>query len=84
MAPMLSTLDVLRQALLSAHDHLTAETLAAVLREIPDELLASEWGRRRGAKTINRSGPTGNWAKHNPNVNNCRCARCHLRRVRQK
>ncbi len=60
------------------------DALADFLREVPDTAIASEWGRRRGAKTLNRSGPTGFWSKHNPNVDNCRCQKCGEKRKRME
>ncbi len=55
------------------------ERLAAFLREVPDTLIASEWGRRRGAKTINRRGG-GIWSHHVPGYSRCQCVDCHKAR----
>lgn len=55
--------------------------LATLLRDIPDALFFSETQRRRGAKTINRSGGKV-WSKHRPGYSRCRCAPCNLRRAK--
>ena len=50
---------------------------------IPDQVIASEHGKRNARK---RQSYTGGdvWAKHNPTVKNCRCKRCNARRAKQK
>lgn len=82
-APTL-TPDVLRVALQVASQDPTPENLTVALREFPDGLLASEAQRRRSLKRTadQRRGPTGAWSRHNPNVNNCRCASCGRKRKR--
>jgi len=49
---------------------------------IPDEILFSEYARRRAAKRKTLSGGVV-WAKHNPKVNNCRCQRCIAKRAKE-
>ncbi len=49
---------------------------------IPDEVIASENGRRNARK---RSSYTGGlyWAHHNPDTPRCRCRRCMATRERK-
>jgi len=49
---------------------------------IPDEVLATERGKRNAAKRKTRSGGLV-WGKHNPKVTNCRCQRCIDKRARR-
>lgn len=47
---------------------------------IPDAVITSENARRNARKR--KSYTCGlEWAKHNPNVANCRCKRCNARRA---
>ena len=50
---------------------------------IPDAVIISENGRRNARKRKTYTGGVV-WAKHNPEVNNCRCQRCNARRAKQK
>lgn len=72
----------LRAALLEP----TPDTIGVLLGEIPQKLLQSEVQRRRSlSRTADqRRGPTGHWSKHNPNVPNCRCKGCHVKRNKRK
>ena len=49
---------------------------------IPDDVLASERGRRNNSKIQNRAGG-GVWSKHNPEVSYCRCVKCNERREKE-
>lgn len=53
--------------------------LHALLRHIPDAVFFSETQRRRGAKTVNRSGGAV-WSKHRPDYSRCRCRACNAKR----
>ncbi len=59
------------------------EAIAALLRQLPDAPLASETARRRGAKTVNRSGGKV-WGHHRPGDTRCRCAKCNRGRDARK
>lgn len=74
--------DALQAACFAAWKDPADEAIAALLRHVPDAALHSEAARRRGAQTIHRSGGSL-WSKHNPEVNNCRCAACYRRRARK-
>lgn len=50
---------------------------------IPDAVIASEHGKRNARKRKSYTGGAV-WAKHNPEVANCRCARCNARRAKDK
>jgi hypothetical protein len=54
-----------------------------LLASIPDELLHSEAARRRGRKRQTYTGGVY-WKQHNPDVPNCRCARCMTNRAMVK
>lgn len=49
---------------------------------IPDQVIVSEHARRNARKRHSYTGGIV-WAKHNPNVKNCRCANCIARRARE-
>ena len=49
---------------------------------IPDEVIVSENARRNARKRKSYTGGV-EWAKHNPNVSNCRCRRCNKRRAKE-
>jgi hypothetical protein len=50
---------------------------------IPDEVIASERGKRNNAKRKTYGGCLV-WGKHNPDVKYCRCERCNARRAEKK
>ncbi len=49
---------------------------------IPDEVIASEHGRRNALKRHSYTGGVF-WKKHNPGTTRCRCRRCMERREKQ-
>jgi hypothetical protein len=49
---------------------------------IPDEVIVSENARRNARKRQSYTGG-GVWAKHNPDVANCRCKACNTRRAKE-
>lgn len=50
---------------------------------IPDAVIASENGRRNARKRHSYTGGV-EWARHNPDVNNCRCRHCSAARRAKK
>lgn len=49
---------------------------------IPDDVIVSENARRNARKRASYTGGLV-WAKHNPNVKNCRCKRCIAKRAKE-
>ena len=54
-----------------------------LLSTIPDDVLFSEWQRRKARKRTSYSGGAV-WAKHNPNTARCRCAACNAIRTERE
>jgi hypothetical protein len=51
------------------------------ISSVPDDVLFSEAGRRNALKRKSYTGGVV-WARHNPAVAGCRCAKCIRRRAR--
>ena len=49
---------------------------------IPDSVITSENAKRNARKRKSYTGGVV-WAKHNPDVNNCRCQRCNTNRTKE-
>ncbi len=48
---------------------------------IPDDVIASEHGRRNALKRHSYTGGV-EWKKHNPTTSRCRCGKCIARRAK--